>query len=284
MRTIFNQALKGMRGQILGWGFAMFLLAMLSAARYGFVRDSREELQKILNGPMKQIAAMFGDTSRLFTPEGFLSMQFFNLLPLILGVYAVLTGSGLLASDEENGTLDLVLAHPISRTRLFLGRWFAFATSSAAIMVMSWLGLVVAKMLSPALDVSSAALLLPYLPLFAVLLLYGSLALLLATVTPSRRVAAMLSGMVVIFSFFLTSFGRVDSGVQAVAQFFPLEYYQSGEAILGLNFVSLIGLLVFAGVFAGFAWWQFERRDIRVSGEGVWGWPFKWRRAVKSVG
>lgn len=283
MQTIFRHTLKRLQGQILGWGLAMFLLAMLSAARYGFVRDSQEDLQKMMKGPMKEIAGLFGDTAKLFTPEGFLSMQLFNLLPMILGVFVVLTGSGLLAGDEESGILDLILAHPISRTELFAGRWLAFALSIGAVLSMSWLGLVVAKLLSPALNVGSAKLILPYLSLFALLLLFGSLALLLATLLPSRRMAAMSGGMVVVFSFFLTMFGRVDNGVRTAAAFLPLEYYQSGEAINGLNGLWFGGLLVFALAFAGLAWWQFEQRDIRVAGEGVWHWPFR-RRSGDGVG
>ena len=275
MRTIFHHAMSRMRGQILGWGLAMFLLSMLSAARYGFIKDSKEDLQKMMKGPMKEIAGLMGDTAKLFEPEGFLSMQLFNFLPPILGVFVVMTGSGLLAADEENGTLDLILAHPISRSALFAGRWLAFALSIVAILTLSWLGLIVAKTLSPALDVNSAALILPYLSLFAVLLLFGSLALLMATLLPSRRMAAMAGGLFVVFSFFLTMFGRVDSGVRRVAEFLPLEYFQSGDAIRGLNFVWFIGLLAVAGAFTGLAWYRFERRDIRVAGEGVWRWPFR---------
>src|SRR5438045_8365662 len=87
---------------------------------------------------------MFGDPTKLMSPEGFLSLAFFSYLPLVLGVFAVLAGSGLLVADEENGTLDLVLAHPVSRASLFLGRLLAFVTATLAILALSWLGFVVA--------------------------------------------------------------------------------------------------------------------------------------------
>ena len=75
-------------------------------------------------------------------------------------------------------------------------------------------------------------------------------------------------------------FGRVDNGVKTVASFLPLEYYQSGEAINGLNAVWFGGLIVFALAFAGLAWWQFEQRDIRVAGEGVWRWRLRRKAQV----
>ena len=72
---------------------------------------------------------MFGNFSMAsyVTPEGFLGLQYFDLMAiLILGIFAILIGSGLIASDEENGRLDLILAHPVSRTALIAGRLSAF--------------------------------------------------------------------------------------------------------------------------------------------------------------
>jgi hypothetical protein len=40
-------------------------------------------------------------------------------------------------------------------------------------------------------------------------------------------------------------------------------------------FGSLLGV---AAVFSTLAWWRFERRDVRVAGEGVWRWPLRRRR------
>src|SRR5207253_2378813 len=82
--------------------------------------------------------------------------------------------------------------------------------------------------------------------------------------------AAMASGMVLLASFFLTTLARLDKGLQPVARFSPLAYYQGGDAIDGLNGRWLLGLFLASACFAALAWWRFERRDIRVVGEGTW--------------
>jgi len=56
------------------------------------------------------------------TPIGWLDVEYFSFLPLIIGLFATGAGASLLARDEEGGTLDLILAHPVSRTVLFWGR------------------------------------------------------------------------------------------------------------------------------------------------------------------
>jgi hypothetical protein len=78
--------------------------------------------------------------------------------------------------------------------------------------------------------------------------------------------------------FFLTMLARIDKGLEPVARLTPLHYYQSGEAIAGLNGAWLAGLLGVAALLGLAAWWRFERRDIRVSGERVWRWPWRWPR------
>src|SRR5262249_20451015 len=178
-------------------------MAALAVVRYDLMQANRELILQLVRGPAGDFIRMFGDVDRLTTPGGFLSLAFFSYLPLVLGVFAVLAGSGLIVADEEAGTLDLVLAHPVSRTALFLGRLLAFGVATLAILALSWLGFVVATARST-LDVGGWALARPFLSLAAVLAFFGGLALLLSLVLPARRTAAMAAGLVLLASYFLT--------------------------------------------------------------------------------
>lgn len=282
MLPIFLNTLARFRGAILGWGLSLALLGMYLMPFYDTLSKQQETLKTLLESYPPELMAFFGSTSNmtaLFTPEGYLGFEFFSYLPLILGIFAVLAGSGLLVSDEENGTLDLVLAHPVSRSALFLGRLLGFFTVVAGILAVIWLGLVVGER-SSIIDLSGSELARPFLSLGAVLLLLGTLALMLSLLLPSRRLAATVSGMALVASFFVTSLARLDEGLEALARFSPLNYYQSGVAILGLNGDWLLGLAGFAALFAVVAWWRFERRDIRVGGEGGWRWSLPWRKVA----
>jgi ABC-2 type transport system permease protein len=271
MATIFLSTLARLRGQVLGWGLALFLMSNLTVVRYGIVQENQAPIRQLLEGSLGTFASMFGDVARLMTPEGFLSLAFFAYMPLIVGVFAVLVGSGLIVADEENGTLDLVLAHPVSRTALFLGRVLAFGAATVAILALSWLGFIVAMAWST-LDVGAWALARPYVSLAAFLCFFGGLALLLSMVLPARRTAAMTAGIMLVASFFLTSLARLDKGMEAVARFAPTYYYQGGDAIGGLKLRWLGGLLALSALCMTLAWWLFERRDIRVVGESGWRW------------
>ncbi len=106
-----------------------------------------------------------------------------------------------------------------------------------------------------------------------VLLCFGTLALLLSMLLPSRRRAGMTAGLLLVASYFLTSLARINSDLEPAARLSPLNYYQSGDAIRGLNAAWFVGLLAVAVLWALLAWWRFERRDIRVGGEAGWRLP-----------
>jgi ABC-type Na+ efflux pump permease subunit len=75
--------------------------------------------------------AFFENMYRITTPVGFIDVYYFSYLHLIIGILAISAGAGLVAADEERGVLDLIMAHPISRTALFLGRWLALGGNAS---------------------------------------------------------------------------------------------------------------------------------------------------------
>jgi len=199
-------------------------------------------------------------------------MYGFSMLPVIVGIFAVIVGSGLLASDEESGRLDLIVAHPVSRAGLFWGRTLAFVSASLGILILGWLGFSV-LLGSSSLGVTWWQMALPFLPLLAQALIYGALALLLSMLLPARRLAAAGAGIVLVVSYFLSSMAGLNEGLASIARFLPYDYFQGGEALNGLEWTSLLGLLVASAVLTLLAWWRFRRRDIRIAGEGGWRLP-----------
>ena len=174
--------------------------------------------------------------------------------------------------DEEKGILDLVMAHPVSRTALFWGRSLGFVVATIVILLVSWLSWVLPAG-STGLDLTWIEFLRPFVPLFGQLLLWGTLALLLSMLLPSGRMTAMLSAGLLIANFLVGGLANINEDLKAVVEFTPMYYYQGGGAIDGIDWGSLAGLLAASLVFALLAWWRFARRDIRVGGEGGWKLP-----------
>jgi hypothetical protein len=67
---------------------------------------------------------------------------------------------------------------------------------------------------------------------------------------------------------------NINQDLKPIVKFTPLFcYYQGGDAVTGLNWGWLGGLLAVSMLFALLAWLLFGRRDIRVGGERSWHLP-----------
>jgi len=264
-----KHALQRSKGQIVGWGIALFLLVVLLVSMYDSIAAEQETFQELLSVYPPEVSAFMGDMSTFGTPEGWVSIEFFSYMPVILGILGVTMGSGMLLNDEEDGILDLVMAHPVNRTALFIGRLLAFIITIVSILVIVWVGFIVSMAWST-IDIGLGVMWLPLLSLLAELLLFGSLALFLSMILPSRRLASMTTGLLLVASFFITGLAELNDKLEVVAKLSPLNYYQAQEAFSDFNGTWFIGLLAAALVFTLLAWWRFKKRDLRVAGEGGW--------------
>ena len=148
MLTILRYALVRSRGQILGWGICLAVLGGYLVSFFDTLAEQQAALDQLFQSYPRELLAFFGDLTQFSTPAGFLQVEFFSYMPLVLGIYAVLAGSGLLAGDEESGNLDLVLSYPLLRRDLFLGRLAGFLLAISGILALTWIGFVIVLHLS----------------------------------------------------------------------------------------------------------------------------------------
>lgn len=118
----FKHTLRRKRGQIIGWGIGLFLYGFLMSGFFADIKEMGDQMQQLLESYPPELLAFLPSITEFATPVGYLDTELFSFMPLIIGIFSIGAGAGLLVSDEEKGILDLVLAHPVSRTSLFWGR------------------------------------------------------------------------------------------------------------------------------------------------------------------
>jgi len=273
LTTEFKHTLRRLRGQILGWGIGLALYGLLMGAMYDTINNITGLEDMLANYP-PELMAFFGDRIALNTPEGYFGTYYSSYMPIIVGIFAVGAAAGLLAGDEERGTLDLTLSYPASRTALFWGRWMAYALATALVLFIGYLGWAVTLPMT-AMDVTWSALLRPFLPLWAVSMLFGALALLLSLILPSARMASMTAGALLVANFLLAGLANLNDTLRPIMDVTPFAFLQGGDALNGLNWGWLAGLTAVALLLSAATWLLFRRRDIRVGGERGWSWRLR---------
>ena len=60
------------------------------------------------------------------TLNGWLNVEYFSWIGLILGFYSAIAGAGLISKEMEKKTMEVLLAQPVRRTSILLGKFIAF--------------------------------------------------------------------------------------------------------------------------------------------------------------
>jgi ABC-2 type transport system permease protein len=267
MLTVFKHSLSRSRGGILGWGLSLGFFAYLMVLFFDTIAADIETFSTLLDAYPPELMAFFGEAAEFTTPEGFLSLEFFSFMPLVLGVYAVIGGAGLLASDEESGTLDLLLAQPVSRSSLFWGRLLSWVAVMVLILTIVWSAVMISANFYLA-EYEGIRLAGGLASLGALMSFFFGLALLLSMVLPSRRLAAMGAGIFLVAAFFVSGLSAINDTLSTISEYLPMYYYQGDTWSQGFEINDFAILIGFSAVFALLAWWRFGARDIRVGGEG----------------
>jgi len=271
MLAELKHTLRRKRGQLIGWAIGLALYALMMVSFFDSIVGI-EGIQEMMQAYPEDLAAFFGGFGAMNTPKGYLEIYYFNYMPVIIGIFTVGVGAGLLVSDEEKGTLDLILSYPVSRTALFWGRVLGLLALNALVLLIAYLSWVLPAQ-GTGMDLTWIQILRPFLPLFVQLVFFGALALLLSLVLPSVRSAGMLTGGILVGNYLLIGLSNLNEDLRAFIEYTPLHYYQGADAVDGLDWIWLGGIAGVSLVLVLLAWWRFQGRDIRVAGEGSWHLP-----------
>jgi len=268
MLTIFRRQLAKNWLMILGWGLGLGFLGGYILDIYESFFEQNINLNQFMEVLPEDLLAFFGSSGDLLSVQGFLGIEFFSYIPVILGIMAVSSASRLITRKEEDGTLEIILAQPISRSAVFWSKFLGLVISIILILVFTWSGFAIGLSQAETIDLSYLELLRPFISLFAVLFAFLSLSLMLGMILPSSSAAGLVAGFFLIGSYFVTSLSRLNESLEKVNNFSPLKYYQGGEAMSGLDYQALGILFGLSVVFIGIAWFFFEKRDLRFGGSG----------------
>ena len=224
-RNVLSKSLRDYRVPMLAWGYglAVFMVAVVSTATPAVVTAFIS---------FARIISFLGDPYAMNTPEGYITFRYMETtLPVLLSIWPILAGARLVRGEEERGTMDVLLATPLARTRLLLEKVGALVIAVVVIAVLFALGVVAGEVRLGGGHIDFVRALLTGLNLSLLAFFFGMVALLLSQLTASRRAAAgWASGLLILFVL-LDMAGRELSGIW-VQYLSPLYYYNLNRPLL----------------------------------------------------
>lgn len=260
-RSILGQWLWDNRRGILGWTAALVVVGCGYAAFWPIV-DDPELLTLLESYPQAMLEAL--NYTDFATALGYLDATVYGLLgALLLLIYSISAGARMIAGDEEAGTLDLVLAHPVSRASLALQRFAAFAASLVVMLVP--FGLAIALIAGPVrlehLTLANLAAMHLHLGAFAVL--FGSISFAVGAATGKRGLALAVGAAVGLLAYAMRGLIPQVEGLEWVADWSAFTWLNGSKPLqAGLDLGHLGLMLGIAAALVALGTWAFARRDL----------------------
>jgi beta-exotoxin I transport system permease protein len=246
------------------WALGLIGLVALMVSVYPSVRDN-EALNKLVHDYPEALKGFvaFGGELDYVSGAGYLGSELFSLMvPLLLLIAAIGAGARGLAGEEEAGTLDLLLANPVTRRRVAADKLGALVLEVVALGLVLLVALLIGTR-AVGLGVSAGHL--SAATVSAVLLAtgYGAIALLVGAATGHRARAVGSTAALVVAAYVLNGLAPLVGALEWLQKFSPFYHYAGSDPLRhGLSAVHvgvLVAILIVAGVLGPVA---FDRRDL----------------------
>jgi ABC-2 type transport system permease protein len=277
--NVFGKALRDLRWQVFWYGVGFALLAALIVYIYPSYREQLAEFEI-----PEAFQALLGETGDYRTPEGFLTAEFFSWAPILLVVFAIMQGTNMLAGEEASGTMDVLLAQPISRTRLLLEKLAAFIAGTLGITLITMAGWLLSVPFVD-IEIDGLDLFVATLNLAPITLVFGSFALMASVSLPSRGQATGVATAVAVATFMLNYLAALVDLLGPLRWLSPFHYAGTTEVLSsGMDWAKSGALVLLFAVCTAASVRAFERRDIGVRGGRGMLDRLPWLRARREEG
>ncbi len=227
--ALLSKAMRDLLGHVIGWGLGIGGLLALTLALYPSIGAAYGD---IIDQMPEEMLAFLGAGASFDTVEGYLSLEFFSYAPLIISIFAIMAGTAVIAGEETSGTLDLLMAQPISRLRLLSVKLLALAAATGVL-----LGIVVTILwitaLAMGIELPAAKILAAFILLWPFEVAVAYLAVLLTQFFPSRVIVGTIMAVILVASYMLDALGNLEPALADLRPFLITAYYQGNAALIG---------------------------------------------------
>lgn len=265
MRSVFVKSMRDLRRSLAWWSVGLVGMVALMTAVYPSIRDN-PALNRLVDEYPEALKAFiaFGGSIDYVSGAGYLGIELFSfMVPLLFVIAAVASGAAAIAGEEERGTLDLLLAQPVSRRSVGVAKILALATEVAALSIVLWLALWAGVALFD-MGVPTSNLLAASLTAGALGLTFGALAFVLGAATGRRALSIGVTAAAAVAAYLVNALAALVSELDRLQRTSPFYHYAVGdplrEGIAPGHVAILVAITVVAAV-AGII--LFERRDVR---------------------
>ena len=265
MQVLWRE-LRANRKSWLVWTIALAALSLLMMSVFPSFRQDTIDLDGFLDLFPDAIAKVFKlDQLSMAEAIGFYATETYFMVVLFGSLYAAILGASILSKEDDDKTIEFLLARPISRNRMLANKILAMFI----LLVCFNLGVGLVTFASFALldvgDYSAATLLrLVIAPVFAHLT-FASLAFCLALFFERKKSATSIAIGMVIGLYFVDVLATLSEKFEALKFLTPYHYIDAVNIVNdGIDPIHVFALVITSLVALAISFSLYQRRDITI--------------------
>ncbi len=266
LRDAFFKGLRDQRRSLLIWIGSVVAYVVMMCSLFPSIRKSAGDMQDYIESmPEAFRKAFMGASTDFGNAVTYLNGELFSFMtPLFVIIFGIALAAAQIAGEEENGTLSLLLAYPVSRTRLLLQKYAVVATGVAALCGAHLAAMLVADV-TIGLDLPTGDLVGAHVMLLLLGLAVASVAFAVGAATGKRGLTVAVGAALGIVAYLLNIVAQLVESLLWLQKLSLFYYYGGAEPLrLGLRPAYAAVLLAVTVAAAVVAWRSFERRDVHV--------------------
>jgi len=257
--NVFLKTLYEKRWATLWWSVSGMLLTVFILSLFP---TFKEALGQSLDNVPESLRSLIGDSAAYATLDGYMQLQVFDqmvFLPVILGI---IMGTGVLAGDENEGTLQTLLALPVRRSQVFIQKLLACAVVIAVVTGSLLAGAVIGQAVVGEW-LPMGHVLLTTVHAWLVAMVFCLLGYAVGAITGKRGLAGAIGGMLAFVTYMVTTLSEGVKGLRVLDHLSPWHYYNRPSALDGVfPWTDMLVLAAISIVLAIVSFYVFIRRDI----------------------
>ena len=258
---------------IIGWGIGLFLFGTTYLCIFPEIEEQVTALADW------SIYRTMGFDMGSF--EGFIASMVVLSLPLFLGIYVIIASTHTLAGEEDQGTLEMLLAMPLHRWQIVSAKAIAISLTTFLILAIAGLGtgfVLNGIKAHVEVDVTFRQLFAAVTSGWPLTLVFIMMGLFLGALLPNRRTAAITLTVIFLASYFSENLASHVESLSPIKPYSIFSYFDSSASVFqdGVQVKDVLTLLGIAAVFFVLALVSFQRRNVTVGA-----WPWQRARIVK---
>jgi len=264
LRSVFGKTVWERRRVMVWWMLGFVGLTLLTVAFWPTLRD-QSDLADFLESFPRGLLALFGieDVDELLSPAGYVSSRLYaSIGPILLVVFAIGVGTAVVAGEEDRGTMDLLLAQPVTRTRIVVEGVAAMVLLVSVLAATILAALAVTNPLFD-LELTVPTMLAANLGVMLLAVLHGTLALAVGCVTGNRALTLGVTTAVVVFGWFINGLAEIVEQLEPAQRVSPFHWFLQGAPLSrGFDWPANGLMAIVTAALVAVAVWGFNRRDV----------------------